>query len=103
MEIKVGNEILNSIDFSANETAWMITDAFKVLHYLKSENKIVLGGDILTEELEHNYDSWYYNVEPMRDLKFNIESSVNKAYKYISNYIEKNGNSFYVIFVSSRG
>ena len=54
---------------------------------------------ILTEKLEHNYDSWYYNVECGQDSKFDVECSFELAYEYISNYIRTNGNKFYVVFV----
>ena len=99
MEIKIGNKTISSIDFSNTETAWMIEDAIFVLEYLKSNKKIVLGGDVLTEKLEHSYDSWYYNVEPSRNYKYNVECSFALAVKYISNYIRRNGNAFYVVFV----
>ncbi len=100
MKITIGNKTITSIDFSATETAWMIEDAILVLEYLKSKNKIVLGGDILTEKLEHNYDSWYYNVDSGQNSQFNVECSVKLALEYLSNYIRANGKAFYVIFVT---
>ena len=99
MEINIGNKIITSTDLSNAETAWMIEDAILVLKHLKSKNKIVLGGDILTEKLEYNYDSWYYNIEFSQDSKFNVECSIKLAFEYISNYIRTNGIAFYVVFV----
>lgn len=99
MEINIGNKTITSTDFSNAETAWMIEDAILVLEYLKSKKKIVLGGDILTKELEHNYDSWYYKVEPSQNFKYNVECSITLALEYISNYMKTNGNAFYVVFV----
>ena len=99
MKINIGNRTITSVDFSNAETAWRIEDAISVLEHLRSKNKIVLGGDILTEKMEHNYDNWYYNVQPSRNFTFNVESSIRLAIKYISNYIGTNGNAFYVIFI----
>ena len=100
MEINIGSKRIISTVFSNTETAWKIEDAIGVLEYLKGENKVILGGDILTEKLEHNYDSWYYNVEADRNARFNIECSNKLACEYISSYIRTNGNAFYVIFVT---
>lgn len=49
--------------------------------------------------MEHSYDSWYYNVESGQNSKINVERSVKLAFDYISNYIKRNGNAFYVVFV----
>lgn len=99
MRINIENKIIDSVDFSKFETAWMIEDSLLVLEYLKNKNKIVLGGDILTVNLEHNYDNWYYNTTSIQDHKFNVECSIKLATEYLSNYIQINGNAFYVIFV----
>jgi len=99
MKINIENETISSVDFSETETAWAIKDAILVLEYLRSKNKIVLGGDILTETLAYSYDSWYYNADPNWDFKFNIEHSINLAHEYISNYMSTNGDSFFVVFV----
>ena len=99
MKINVKNQTIISTNFSASEIAWKIEDSVLVLEYLKSNNKIILGGDILTEKMERNYDSWYYNVEHNQSREFCIERSIEQATEYISKYIEANGNAFYVIFV----
>ena len=100
MKITIGNKTITSMDFSNTETAWMIEDAILLLEHFKSKKKIVLGGDILTEKLEYNYDSWYYNMESSQNSKFNVECSIKLAFEYISNYIRTNGSSFYVVFVT---
>ena len=87
MKINIGSETISSVDLSNAETAWMIADASLVLEYLRSKNKIVLGGDVLTDKLEHNYDSWYYNIDSSQDFKLNVECSIKLALEYISNYI----------------
>lgn len=99
MKINIGNRIIASTDFSSFETAWRIEDAVLVLEYFRSNNKIVLGGDILTKNLKHTYDSWYYNVESNQLPKFSIDNSIKMASDYIAEYVRVNGNAFYVIFV----
>jgi hypothetical protein len=100
MKITTENKTITSMDFSNTETAWMIEDAFFLLDDFKIKKKIVLGGDILTEKLEYNYDSWYYNMDSSQNSEYNVECSIKVAFEYISNYIRANGNSFYVIFVT---
>ena len=99
MKITIGSKTIISTDLSNAEIAWKIEDAIFVLDHFNNKNEIVLGGDILTEKLEYNYDSWYYNVEPGQNFQFNVERSIKVAFEYISNYMKTNGNAFYVIFV----
>ena len=99
MDINVGNKTNISTDVFNTETAWKIEDAILVLEHLKRNNKIVLGGDILTKNLEHNYDSWYYNVDSKQNPRLNVDGSIGRATEYIANYIHTNGSAFYVIFV----
>ena len=103
MDFKIGNRVVSSIYFTDSEIAWRMEDAILVLEYLNSRNNIVLGGDVLTEKKQYNYDSWYYNVKTDQSLRSNVECSIKKASEYISNYIEINGNNFYVVFVVSGG
>ncbi|MBR2861595.1 MAG: hypothetical protein IKB86_07135 [Clostridia bacterium] len=99
-KITFGNKTIISTDFSDFETAWKIDDSLLVLEYLKSKNKIVLGGDILTEKLEHNYDNWYYDTDSNQNHKTNVEQGFKTAYEYISNYIKLNGTTFFVVIVT---
>ena len=100
MKIIIKNKTIISTDFSDYESAWKINDALLLLEYIKEKNGLVLGGDILTENLEHNYDSWYYNNNPAHDYQFNVKCSIQHASEYICNYIKNNGDSFHVIFVT---
>ena len=100
MEIKIENKTISSIQFTDAEIAWKIEDALLVLQHLKTVDKIVLGGDILTKELDYTYDNWYYNVESRQELQFNSSLSITLATKYITDYIEKNGTHFFVVFVT---
>ena len=97
MEINIGNKTIISTDFSDSEIAWKIEDAVFVLEHLKNKNKIILGGDIFTEKLEHSYDSWYYNVESDCNHEFNVNYSIKLAIEYISNYIKQHNLTSYQI------
>ena len=100
MKIEINDKTIMSKDFTNTETAWAIDDASLVLEYLNNMNKVVLGGDILTPKMEHNYDSWYYNVDSTFNHQINVERSVKIATEYILKYIKLNGNAFYVVFVT---
>lgn len=95
----INNKRITSIEFSDNEMACKIEDAILVLDYLKENKKIVLGGDILNKYREYNYDNWYYNIDLNYDIRFNLETSHKKAKEYLANYIQRNGDDFYVLFV----
>ena len=100
MIINILNKTITSIDLSNTETAWKIEDAFLVLEHYKNAKKIVLGGDILTENFEHSYDNWYYNTKTDQSMQINIYCSIKHANDYLSNYIKSNGTSFYIVFVT---
>ncbi len=89
-----------SLTTTSGETAWAISDIFKILDYCKENTYIVLGGDILNENLDYTYDNWYYDTNANIDLKDNSNKSILKANEYISNYIKKNGVNYYVVIVA---
>lgn len=99
LDPKVGSKTILAADFSATEKAWKIEDATLVLQALKSEHKIVLGGDVLNENLEHSYDNWYYQADACKTPQQNIADSIDLASVYISDYIKANGTAFYVILI----
>ena len=103
MKINIRNKTITSVDFSNTEVAWAIEDAMLVLDYLNGRNEIVLGGDILTKDLEYSYDNWYYDVNPGMDSQSNADCSIKRATEYLSSYIKANGNTFYVVFVLDSG
>lgn len=99
MTIVYNNKNISSYTTSFYEDAWKIKDVLDVLNFAHSQNKTILGGDILTEKMQHNYDSWYYNIDKNRDLQYNTNRSLEIAKKYITDYINKNGDKYYVIIV----
>lgn len=100
MEINIGNEIIVPIQFSKHELAWAIEDAVLVLEYLESIGEVVLGGDVLNENKEYTYDNWHYNPDDSYSIQTNSVRSIEHAIKYISDYVRKNGNNFYVVIVT---
>ncbi len=99
MEIYINNRVVVSKDFSDTEIAWSLEDAILVLDFLSNKDIIVLGGDILTNKMKYNYDSWYYNPDINYSLTTNAEFSIKSAKKYLSNYMNINGQDFFVVFV----
>lgn len=100
MKIFIGGKEIISRDISQFETAWPIEEAGAVIEYLKSNNKLIYGGDILTDKLVYAYDNWYYNKDAAIDAQENIARSAEKAQDYIAKYIKFNGTAFYVVFVT---
>lgn len=101
MKIRVGNKILQSVSLCSGEFAWKIEDAIFVLQYLKTKQKVILGGDILNNKLEYTHDNWYYDTYGCQNHRVNIECSFDVSIEYLKNYIDKNGTSFYVVIVCS--
>ena len=48
---------------SPYELAWKIDDIKPILQWLSSNNKVVLGGDVLDAKKEYTYDNWYYDPD----------------------------------------
>lgn len=100
MKIFIGGKEITSRDISQFETAWPIEEAAAVIEYLKSNNKLIFGGDILTDKLAYAYDNWYYDKDAAIDVQQNIARSAEKARDYITKYIKLNGIAYYVVFVT---
>ncbi len=99
MEITTKNQSIKSVPINPFEEAWKIEDVLILLEYYRHNNRIVLGGDILNERFEHTYDNWYYNIDTAQDSLSNLNNSIVKANEYVTRYIEKNGNNYYVSVV----
>ena len=97
--IYVNNQKIDAVLTPSKELAWPMDKIFLVLQYMQTCNKVVLGGDILTSEMEYNYDSWYYNCDLSKEHFYNAGRSYNVAIEYIERYIQRNGNDFWVILV----
>lgn len=99
MEKIISKLKIKPVNKSKYEVAWKISDTMDVIEYLFSLNYIILGGDILDSSLEYNYDSWFYEVDKEKHHTENVKNSYEKACNYIKNYIQRNGNDYYVILV----
>lgn len=78
---------------------WRLKDAKNVLNWLKTNNQIVLGGDILDLQKNYTYDSWFYNYNHSKTLVENVNTSIDIALDYTTNYVRNNGKEYYVVFV----
>lgn len=89
----------NHIRTSWGEQAWSAKDIFLVLKYHKENQFIILGGDVLTPELIHNYASWFYNVNPKLSKEENVQQSYEVARRYLERYTGQFGYDDYVVLV----
>ena len=85
-----------------NEYAWKYSDFPELLRYFQENAYIVLGGDILTMELKYTYDNWYYNPDPFDSKEENVRRSIAAAEDYLTNYKNRNGTDYYIVFVVTR-
>ena len=99
MEISINNKTIKSTTINPFEEAWNIEDTLSLLEYYRHNNIIILGGDILNTNFKHTYDSWFYNPDTSQNSVSNSNSSIQKATKYITQYLNNNGNKYYVVFV----
>ncbi|MBF0780542.1 MULTISPECIES: Imm40 family immunity protein [unclassified Granulicatella] len=88
------------------EYAWLAEDIWEVCEYLERNNRIILGGDVISYDgvnLNSTYDSWHVSREELNTLNILDYSkySVNKAIDYITKYIEKNGLDYLYLLVIS--
>ena len=91
---------IEPISVSEYEKAWRLEDSLEVLKKINKQRRIILGGDILNKNLQHNYDSWYYESLENDTIIKSVKDSYVKACEYIQAYIKKNGKDFYVIIVT---
>ena len=72
------------------ECAWNESQIQEVVEFARSKCYIILGGDVLTEQLTYSGDNWFYS--PKRDNSFqrfsekSVLESYRKAKDYISSY-----------------
>lgn len=81
------------------ERAWRVCDIPDVLEYVRSENLVILGGDVITPQEKHTYDNWYYNISHSLTIEENVQASIDLTRSYIDAYVRKNGNNY--LFVVS--
>jgi hypothetical protein len=79
------------------DIAWHYHDAKEVLHILKENNKIILGGEVYTPGAKHmdlTWDAWDYDSNPKFTNLENAEKSYEVALNYMESYHKRNGDNF---------
>ena len=95
------SNLIGGVRVSSEETAFPPQMVSQIFNMVAKNQWIILGGDVVTCDLKHTYDNWYY--EPIRDLPLfeNTKQSIAKSDQYISEYREKNGDKYLYIFTIS--
>jgi len=78
---------------------WQIALFEELFDEIKKEHKIVLGGDIITEELKYTHDSWYFEPQEAKSREENCIMSLKTAETYLTNYMKRNGDKYYIDIV----
>lgn len=87
------------IVISSQESGWNLKDIKDVLQWLRSNNQIVLGGDIIDAQKNYTYDNWFYNYNHLVSVWENVNTSINLALDYTAEYLKRNGDNYYVVLV----
>ena len=93
--------IEGGIQTRGDEIAWPLDVVPSVLEAASLNHWIALGGDVLTPELKHTYDNWYYQPNPHMLLAENVANSIQKASSYIADYSRRNGKDYLYVIVLS--
>ena len=93
---------LTAIHTPWTEYAWKYEDFPEILRYFQNRGWIVLGGDILTTELDYTYSSWYYNPDPTRSMEENVRQSAVVTADYLTHFRDRNGSNYLIVFVVTR-
>ena len=83
-----------------NEIAWEIQHVGEVMTYIRNSDKIILGGDVLHENLTYTLDNWYYLPLPCLSHEDHVSNSYDVAIQYVDEYILRYGTGFYVVVVA---
>lgn len=84
---------------SSHEFAWKLKEINDVLQWLRENNQIVLGGDIIDVHKNYTYDNWFYNYNSLVSHSENVNISIDTALNYTEKYLKKNGDNYYVVLV----
>ena len=80
----------------SSEYAFSRDDALLFLDLLYRKRKyIILGGDVLDENLNYTYDNWFYSPQ---DSQNHIEESYKMAQEYVATFKNFSANLCYFVF-----
>ena len=101
----LGIDCSHAIRTPWGDFAWRVGDIPYVLSAISSISGVILGGDVITPQMEYTGDNWFYQpVWPAHtpyneSLRSNVERSVQSASEYIGRYTERNGEGDLFVFV----
>jgi len=80
------------------DVAWAPGDIFPVINWLRNQNVLILGGDVIRRRenlIDYCGDNWYFeSSQATEKLDEQVDAAADKAESYIRNYVAKNGPSF---------
>ena len=82
--------------------AWKLDCIKQIISKLTDDGAIILGGDILTDNLKYTYDNWHYVEKQHADIISNVKASKVCALDYLCNYENENGSNFYVTVITKK-
>lgn len=86
---------------SNEETVFPMRVVDQIMDIISDRNWVILGGDILTNELKYTCDSWFYNVDSRCSLYENVSLSVQKCKQFIKEYERMHGSNYLIAFTIS--
>lgn len=99
------NDLLKKMEYgiilSDEETAFPMRMVNQIIGIISDRKWVVLGGDILTNELKYTYDSWFYDVDSNISLYQNVSQSVQKCKQYLKEYESIHGSDYLIAFTIS--
>ena len=104
MYLPISNFLRNipgGIETDEGEIAFPISVVPRIMKAALENQWVILGGDVLTTQLEYANANWYYEPDGARPLVDNVNRSIQKSQQYISKFLERNGNNFVIVFTIS--
>ena len=94
------DEIKNkAIKICTGELAWNYSDIVSIMKMLYKNEFVILGGDVINNDLSYTYDNWYYDYNYSLSYEENVKLGFNRSIEYVRNYHVKFGDMFYYVIV----
>lgn len=98
--IKIDSETINLISIGIDGIAYTKEKVISEIERCKAERRLILGGDVFLLKKDGiiiTGDSWYITDEEC--LNNNIEESVNKTLKYVTEYKNREGTPMFLLTI----